>query len=161
MKELQAMKEKRIRVFKFDDWTQIKNIYFFKNRPKQINVILSNKNDIPGQYALFGDGSTNENARIFIPDRIDVYRSLFALVNDQLHIFGGWQDSRIVDILECKWQHNVIFKILKIVRCQLTTLPIRLQRRYSAGSSALSISSGKEGTKSLSILFCRYTQFTN
>ena len=95
--DLQTMKEKRIRVFKFDDQTQIKNIFFYQNQPSQIYAILSELNERSEQYALFGDGSKSK-AEIVLPENLADNADGFkhALVNGQLHLFGGKKDGKMV-----------------------------------------------------------------
>lgn len=101
LRELQNTKDKRIRLFKFDDETKIKNLFFFQHRPSQIHVILQERNRSQKQYALFGDGSTNQNVKIFIPKHLEknVDSTKFALLNGRMHLFGGIWDMQKVECL--------------------------------------------------------------
>ena len=67
MEKLRSIDDKRIRLLKFDKITEIRNIFFFKNQPRQINVIFNKYDhaDVYGtillrHYALFGDGSKRD-----------------------------------------------------------------------------------------------------
>ena len=77
MKELRTMKEKRIRLFKLDQKSEIKNVFFFENRPSQIHVILYETTQAVKQYSLFGDGFRNEiyseDKGIIIPEDLKNY----------------------------------------------------------------------------------------
>ena len=99
MNELQTMGEKRIRVFKFDDETEIKNVFFYQNRPSQILVILPEPAESLHHYALFGDGFKNENTKMIVPTILQnkIFLSKAALVKGQLHLFGGRQRKKLVD----------------------------------------------------------------
>ena len=94
VKGLQTMKEKqRIRLFKFDDETEVKNVFFFQNRPSAIHVILSDAIDRPQQYALFGDGFKSGKSKLIFSNLGSyVYYSISTFVNGRLHIFGGKKD---------------------------------------------------------------------
>ena len=93
--------DKRIRIFKFDRRTKIENFFYFTDQPTQLSVIIpdhSGRFKIQ-EYALLGDGSLNKELFLKTPKDIYyavsayVYRSRFALVKDQLHIFGGHVDG--------------------------------------------------------------------
>ena len=107
VKGLQTMKEKqRIRLFKFDDETEVKNVFFFQNRPSAIHVILSDAIDRPQQYALFGDGfKSGKSKLIFSNLGSHVYYSISTFVNGRLHIFGGKKDEKTV-------KYHIFFIIL-------------------------------------------------
>lgn len=99
MEKLKTAKEKRIRVLKFDDVSEIKNVFFFQNRPSQIHLILlADSKKLPEQYALSGDGFKNGNAKISIPKQFEFHlvQTKPALVNGRLHLFGAYLDRKIV-----------------------------------------------------------------
>ena len=64
--KLENIPDKQIRVFKFGNGAEIKNVFFYKYKQRQLNVIFT-KEMIEQQYALFGDGSIGE-ITIYPPD---------------------------------------------------------------------------------------------
>ena len=95
---MEKVEDKRVRVFKVDRKTEIKNFVFLEKKyfhcPKLL-VILGDK-DGDGLPYLFLDGIVaNSTPTISPPDYFDgsiakyTYASMSAVVKDQLHFFGG------------------------------------------------------------------------
>ena len=95
---MEKVEDKRVRVFKVDRKTEIKNFVFLEKKyshcPKLL-VILGDYNDVGLPY-LFLDGIVaNSTPTISPPDYFDgsiakyTYYSKAAVVKDQLHFFGG------------------------------------------------------------------------
>ena len=98
-KSLEKVDDKRVRVFKVDRKTEIKNFVFLEKKyshcPKLL-VILGDYNGVGLPY-LFLDGIVaNSTPTISPPDYFDgsiakyTYGSMTAVVKGQLYFFGGW-----------------------------------------------------------------------
>ena len=95
---MEKVEDKRVRVFKVDEKTEIKNFVFLEKKyfhcPKLL-VILGDKYD-DGLPYLFLDGIVeNSTPKISQPEDFDgsiakyTYESRSAVVKGQLHFFGG------------------------------------------------------------------------
>ena len=101
---MEEVEDKRVRVFKFDEETEIKNFVFLEKKKigcEKLLVILGDYSDASPYY--FADGiSKDPTPRISPPDDFDgtiaryTYNSKSAVVKDQLHIFGGDYGRRMV-----------------------------------------------------------------
>ena len=111
---MEKVDDKRVRVFKVDRKTEIKNFVFLEKKywhcPKLL-VILGDWNSYDGYYGLpylFLDGIVaNSTPTISPPDYYDgsiakyTYRSMTAVVKDQLHFFGGFLGNfRVSSLLD-------------------------------------------------------------
>ena len=94
---LESIENRKVRIFKFDRSTSIRNFIYSSGKSSQINVIRPRPWYHSGYrpYALLADGSIKENA-FFNPPfgskmSISEYAVGFkhALVKNQLHLFGG------------------------------------------------------------------------
>ena len=96
---MEKVEDKRVRVFKIDKKTEIKNFVFLEKKyficPKLL-VISGDDSRTMGPY-LFVDGILeNLTPKIttpnYWPETIAeyTYRSMSAVVKDQLHFFGGY-----------------------------------------------------------------------
>ena len=97
--------DKRIRVFKRDRQSKIKNFLYLPEEPKQLLVILPDDDWSRLPYAFLGDNSINKRVNINPPMdsssekyTIPQYASgsSFAIIKQQLHIFGGVRNQRRV-----------------------------------------------------------------
>ena len=98
---LENVRNKKVRIFKFDGSAKIKKFYFQSGSlTKQISVILPDIRSYYRPYAYVPDkGMFNEV--FFLPparaktDNLSKYLhgTRHALVNDQLFIFGGYFDA--------------------------------------------------------------------
>ena len=92
---LENIKNKKVRIFKFDDDTKIRNFICRPVFTSQINVIQPDFYGNDRTYALLPDGSRINN--IFFKSPFYYRKSLshylsearLALVKDKLYIFGG------------------------------------------------------------------------
>ena len=99
------MENKKIRIFKLDRGTKIMNYIYSYDFSSQINVVSPNPNQYRFQQhvALLPDGSTNYevsfNSLVDSGYTFSDYTedARHALVNDQLHIFGGKLDHYSVN----------------------------------------------------------------
>ena len=105
---MEKVEDKRVRVFKVERKTEIKNFVFLEKKywhcPKLL-VILGDFNS-DGLPYLFLDGIVaNSTPTISTPDYYDgsiakyTHDSKSAVVKDQLHFFGGWNGYRKVTSL--------------------------------------------------------------
>ena len=96
---MEKVEDKRVRVFKVDEKTEIKNFVFLEKKyfhcELKLLVILGDEND-DGLPYIFLDGIVaNSTPTISPPDYFDgslakyIWRSTSAVVKDQLHFFGG------------------------------------------------------------------------
>ena len=96
---LEKIKNMKIRIFKFDSATKIKNFVYSPDQSTQVVALLDlqsyyiQKYHQPS-YALLPNGSINN---VFFEAPLDysnlhnyIDDSIFALVNDQIHVFGGY-----------------------------------------------------------------------
>ena len=102
---MEKVDDKRVRVFKVDRKTEIKNFVFLEKKyfycPKLLVILGSySGNELP---YLFVDGIVaNSTPTISPPDYYDVsiakytYESMSAVVKDQLHFFGGYYETHKV-----------------------------------------------------------------
>ena len=99
---LEKINDKRIRVFKLDRQAQIKNFVYSIEPQKEILAI------VPGEfwglpYVLHGDGIHTKSAYTFPPENDGKFTigdytggSSYAVIENQLYIFGGWHNGRKV-----------------------------------------------------------------
>ena len=96
---MEKVEDKRVRVFKVDRKTEIKNFVFLEKKyfhcPKLLVILGDYYGD--GLPYLFLDGIVaNSTPTISPPDYYDgsiakyTYGSMTAVVKDQLHFFGGY-----------------------------------------------------------------------
>ncbi|CBY31062.1 unnamed protein product [Oikopleura dioica] len=85
--------------------------------------------DLSASYLTSGDGSSKVAAKISAPSNDFTENAKHALVNGQLHIFGGYTDER---------------KIAKLDGCAFTELSARLNVDRDTFSEALSIQFGSQ-----------------
>ena len=96
---MEKVEDKRVRVFKVDEKTEIKNFVFLEKKyfhcPKLLVILGDYYGD--GLPYLFLDGIVaNSTPTISPPDYFDgsiakyTYGSRSAVVKDQLHFFGGY-----------------------------------------------------------------------
>ena len=92
---LEEINEKRIRVYKSDQQTEIKN-FIISSNPKQLLVILPYYMGANRPYVLRDDKSLNRAIKLTSPTEILLSKYLWfsksAIVNNKLHIFGGHED---------------------------------------------------------------------
>ena len=96
---MEKVEDKRVRVFKVDEKTKIKNFVFLEKKyffcPKLL-VILGDYNDVGLPYLFLDDIVANSTPTISPPDYFYgsitkyTYHSKSAVVKDQLHFFGGY-----------------------------------------------------------------------
>lgn len=88
MSGLENFKTKKLRIFKFDERAEIKKFYFSHER-----AILVMSEDLTEAFSISLDGSRRNNATIMAP----TWEFLrYALVKNELFIFGGWRDYQKV-----------------------------------------------------------------
>ena len=97
---LEDIDDKKIRIFKFDRETEIKNFFLSGGESKQITVILPDLSETHPPYALLEDGSKlalsiRASSSYESISEYTIY-SKCAVVKDQPHIFGGYSDSKRV-----------------------------------------------------------------
>ena len=95
------MKNRKIRIFKDDGSTKIKNFFYSSVPPTQINVILPHIYGKYESYALMADGSINNDLSLEPPGYYSsvseyTHGSKSAVINDQPYIFGGYNDRQRV-----------------------------------------------------------------
>ena len=116
---LKTLTDRRVRIYKFDSDTIIKKfIYSTSEEAKKITVIPSDFHPLalprllpdPQPYEFYADGSIQKRRHFQMPPRIEftkfilleykfshyISMSKTALVNNQVHIFGGSNDARKV-----------------------------------------------------------------
>ena len=104
---LKNLSDKRVRVYKFDSETEIKKFFYSTGKSTQLLVIIPDASGRFAPYPLLGDGSSNTELSITSPvsfgNDFDVgsytFRSVFALVNDEPYIFGGWSNNHKVSYI--------------------------------------------------------------
>ena len=98
MRGLENIKNKKIRIFKLDRVTRIKNFIHITETTSKINVILPDFSGKKQPYGLSLDGSIQSEVSFLPPSPFDgtvseyLQKSRHAIVNGQLHIFGGGFD---------------------------------------------------------------------
>ena len=98
---LEGIIDKRIRVFKFNRETEIKNFIVSSNRKQLVAILPKRFGQINKPFGLRGDKSLNKEIKILTPTKnmhISKYIELStsAFVKDQLHIFGGSSNKQKV-----------------------------------------------------------------
>ncbi|CBY31067.1 unnamed protein product [Oikopleura dioica] len=96
--------------------------------PSEVSILVILM-DLSASYLTSGDGSSKITAKISAPSNDYTRNAKHALVNGQLHIFGGSTDNR---------------KIAKLIGCAFTQLSARLNVDRDYHSEALSIQSGSQ-----------------
>merc|ERR1712127_1176015 len=92
-------------------------------------LILVIPDYIDKSYLQSGDGSSQISATINAPDNYYTHYAAHALVNGELHIFGGYSDG---------------FKIARLDGCSWNELPARLNEERTEDHAALSIENGQK-----------------
>ena len=136
--ELLTLDDKRIRIYKYNDQTILKNFFYFKKKPSQLLVVLSNYFGQTHKDVTYGFIGTDEKRAVKLdspPDTLSqhkyTYTSLYAVLHDTLFIFGGNHDKQ---------------KIAWLDQCEFTELPTRLLYSYeSMISAALAVDGGSSG----------------
>ncbi|CBY43178.1 unnamed protein product, partial [Oikopleura dioica] len=80
-------------------------------------------------YMQSSDGSSQISATINAPGNYYANYAAYALLNEKLHIFGGWPDFT---------------KIARLDDCTFNELTVRLNEEREAGHAAMSIENGKK-----------------
>ncbi|CBY11692.1 unnamed protein product [Oikopleura dioica] len=96
--------------------------------PSEVSILVI-LNDLSASYLTSGDGSSKVAAKISAPSNDYTANAKHALVNGQVHIFGGTTDNR---------------KIAKLNGCAFVELSARLNVDRDSGTEALSIQSGSQ-----------------
>ena len=134
--EILKIKDKRIRIFKYNDQTIVKKFFYFKKEPSQLLVILSEYYGNPRKDDTYGFIGTNEKRDVELDSPTSsqlryTYTAVHAVVTDKLHIFGGRFNKR---------------KVARLDECEFIELPIILFNEYeSLISAAVSFSTGSSG----------------
>ena len=87
-------------------------------------------NDLTSSYITSGDGIDIAALQLDAPSNDFVAGSPFAILQDELFIFGGNTDNQ---------------KIGKLVGCSFSLISARLSFRFYDGSAALAIENGTKG----------------
>ena len=107
---MEKVEDKRVRVFKFDEKTEIKNFLFLEKKYfhcTRLLVILGDYLGVAPLPYLFLDGIlTSQRPMISTPENYGaplakyLFSSMSAVVQDQLHFFGGrYSPRRVSDSL--------------------------------------------------------------
>ena len=135
--DLDEIKDSRIRILKFgQDKFELKSFHFLQEKSTKLLAILPASYELHHPYALFGEGSKQAGIEILAPPSFFgsigefVDQTANALINDQLHIFGGFFGPR---------------KIARLDECQFFQLKTILKNDFSAGSAAISTDGGSRG----------------
>ena len=91
MTGFEISKNKKMRMFKFDDRAEIKNFYLFYGR-----AILVMGENLEEAFSMSFDGKTRNKATIVAPSNDYLQYAPHALVKNELFIFGGWTDKQKV-----------------------------------------------------------------
>ena len=99
--DINKIKNKKVRLYKYEKEVEIKNFIYEPTQLTQINIIQSSLLFYKNQgYALLNTiGSKKFEVSIKAPDDYEdslskyVDESVYALVNNQIHIFGGKEDG--------------------------------------------------------------------
>ena len=91
MKGLENVKNKKVRFFKLDNRTEMKN---FIHNP--VNALLIMGRDLERAFLIAFDGSTKMPAKFKTPSHDYVYNAPHALIKNELFIFGVYTDDRKV-----------------------------------------------------------------
>ena len=92
MNGLENVKNKKLRFFKFDHLTEIKNV--IHNKPESAFLVMGE--NLKEAFSISLDGSTKTPATIKAPRDDYLKYSPHALIKNELFIFGGWTDNRKV-----------------------------------------------------------------
>jgi len=85
--------------------------------------------DVDKSYLQVGDGTSQISATINAPENDYTMDAAHALVNGELHIFGGYSDT---------------YKIARLDGCSLNELPARLNGQRTSGHAAVSFENGQK-----------------
>ena len=91
-------------------------------------------NDLTSSYIISGDGISTAALQLDAPSNDFADCSPFAILQDELFIFGGSTDQQ---------------KIGKLVGCSFSLISARLSYRYYDGSAALAIENGTKGQSNI------------
>ena len=94
------------------------------------NSILVVLEDLRLVYSISEDGKLNKKASVFAGRNDYAQYAQFALVKNQLHIFGGQSDMK---------------KVARLEGCVFKELAARLNSYYAWGSAAVALDGGSKG----------------
>ena len=103
---IKTMKNKKIRIFKFDHASKIRNFIYSTSSRFKINVLRSEASLPRENYVLLDGRIISKEASFFPPFDYENYLSKYlfssrhAFVNGQVHIFGGDEDRHRVKTTE-------------------------------------------------------------
>ena len=126
--------------------------------------ILVIPDPIDGSYLQNGDGTSQIYATINAPQKYYARNAAFALVNGQLHVFGGTPDGfkgsagfKVLfygtnrnyligkKLLKIEISSLIIIQIARLSGCSLKEIPVRLNEKREWGHAAVSFENGRKG----------------
>ncbi|CAG5091543.1 Oidioi.mRNA.OKI2018_I69.PAR.g13118.t1.cds [Oikopleura dioica] len=129
--EFLLLENQTLKILKLDQFTFIKKFSFFKTNQMESpkNSILVVLEDLRLVYSISEDGKINKKASVFAGRNDYAQYAQFALVKNQLHIFGGQSDMK---------------KIARLEGCVFKELAARLNSYYAWGSAAVALDGGNK-----------------